>query len=87
MDNDQSQVRSTIIACRAAAKVRNELMHLPIFGDRTGRGRAYQRLRSGRLDRITSAPIYRLANHVSDLCGSVYGMTFVLGHIQNRPDL
>ena len=87
MDTDQRQVRSALIACKAAAKMRNELMHLPIFGDRSGRGRAYQRLRSGRMDRITSSPIYRLANHVSDLWGSVYGMTFVLRHIYSRPDL
>jgi hypothetical protein len=86
IDADQRQVRSALIACKAAAKMRNELMHLPIFGDRSGRGRAYQRLRSGRMDRITSSPIYRLANHVSDLWGGVYGMTFVLRHIYSRPD-
>lgn len=32
VDADQQQVRSTLMACKAAAKVRNELMHLPIFG-------------------------------------------------------
>jgi len=62
-------------------------MHLPIFGDRGGRGRAYQKLKGGRMDRITSAPIYNLANRVNDLCGSVYAMTFVLRHIYNLPDL
>jgi hypothetical protein len=86
MEEDRRQVRSTLIACKEAAKRRNELMHLPIFGDRQGRGRTYQRLRDGTMNQIYSRQIYELANRVSDLGGAVYGMTFVLSHIQTRPE-
>lgn len=85
MDRDKQMVAAVLSACKAVAKLRNELLHLPIFGDPQGRGRAYQKLKDGRQNLVRSSTVYALANRIGNLCGSVYGLTFAAKHIyQNK---
>lgn len=87
MDYDQRMVAAVMSACKQAAKDRNAMLHLPIFGDPHNRGRTFQRLRDGRQNLLRSSQVYNLANRVSDLDAKVYGLRFVLMHILTKPDL
>jgi len=78
-DEERARAESILTACREAALKRNDIVHLPIFGDR--KGGAMQKDLSGKMRPLDVAKIYRFAEHVFDLGGAVYGLHFVISRL------
>ena len=63
----------------AVAKIRNDVLHSPIFGD--DHGGAAQKSKHHGNRKITSKYVYTLAECINNLSAQVYGLQFVVGRL------
>jgi hypothetical protein len=82
-EHDKHSVNSVLRRCKTMAHARNEILHSSIYADRTGRTLMYNK-RNG-ICAIRSGAVYKLANEVHAMHGSVYGLQFAVARLKGTP--